>query len=172
VNRRQLTLSLVLFGLAAGACALPSLRVMDQHGVNVLAYQFAGTTGRAQELNQRLGVDGRAAARESLWWDFPLLVSYGLLFAVLCRGVATRAAAGGRARLAARGRQFAVLGVVAAACDAVEDFALLRVADGQTDQPWPGIACVFSAVKWLLVLGCVAYLCTGWLITRRSTGTG
>jgi hypothetical protein len=90
VNPRRLVLGLVLLTLAAGACALPSLRVMEEHGVNVVCYQLARTTGQASEYNRMLGGEGRDATRTALWWDFPLMVSYGLLLAVLCLGVATQ----------------------------------------------------------------------------------
>lgn len=162
-------LGLLLLTIAAGACALPSLRVMEEHGVNVVCYQLARTTDQASEYNRMLGGEGRDATRTALWWDFPLLVSYGLLLAVLCLGVATRAADRGRRWFAVHGRQFAALALVAAACDAAENVALLRVVDGETDQPWPGVAFGFAAVKWLLVLGSATYLAAGWLLTRQAS---
>ena len=169
MSRARLTLALLLLALATGTLMAPSVQEMGEHGVSMLSYEFTGTPDRAQEFNATLGADGLDAARMSLWWDFGFLVSYGLLLAVLCLGVASRAATRGRDGLAAKGRLFAVLAVVAAACDAGENISLLRLADGHTDQPWPALGFGFAAVKWVLAAGAVVYVVAGWLMTRQAS---
>ncbi len=57
---------------------------------------------------------------------------------------------------------------VAAALDAVENVALLRVLDGQTGQPWPGIAYGFASVKFALLALVVVYLIAGLVLVRRQ----
>jgi hypothetical protein len=56
---------------------------------------------------------------------------------------------------------------VAAALDAVENVALLQVLDGQTGQPWPGIAYAFASVKFALLALVVIYLIAGLVLVRR-----
>ena len=170
MSRGRLTLALLLLlTLATGFFMAPSVQEMGEHGVTMLSYEFTGTPERAQELNATLGAAGLDAARMSLWWDFGFLVSYGLLLAALSLSVATRAATRGRDSLAAKGRQFAVVAVVAAACDAGENVSLLRLADGHTDQPWPALGFGFAAVKWVLATTVVVYVVAGWLMTRLAS---
>jgi hypothetical protein len=59
-----------------------------------------------------------------------------------------------------------VLGAfVAAACDAVENVALLRILAGHTDQPWPAIAFLFASVKFVLITAAMLYAIVGFLLT-------
>ena len=58
-------------------------------------------------------------------------------------------------------------GLAAAACDAIENVALLRVLDGHTDQPWPGIAFTFATVKFALSTAAILYAVVGFLLTLR-----
>ena len=60
-------------------------------------------------------------------------------------------------------------GLVAAACDAVENLSLLRVLDGHTDQPWPGIAFTFASAKFLLSAAVVLYVLIGFALTLRRS---
>ena len=65
------------------------------------------------------------------------------------------------------GRPLAIAGLLAAACDAVENAALLRVLDGHTDQPWPGIAFSFASTKFVLTTAVLVYALTGFIGTLR-----
>ena len=83
--------------------------------------------------------------------------------------VAARAAERGMSRLAGWGRPLMWGSVAAAACDAAENLALLRVLDGHTDQPWPGIAFTFAAVKFLLLAAATLYIVVGLVLTVRAS---
>ena len=140
---------------------------MSDHGVGVIEFEVARTSEKASEYYAALGDDGRDEARKQLYFDFPYLVFYGLFYAAACVVVAARAAERGMSGLARWGGSFAVAGLVAAACDAVENIALLRVLDGHTDQPWPGIAFTFASAKFALITGAGLYAVIGFLLTLR-----
>jgi len=143
---------------------------MSDRGVGVIEFELARTSEQASEYYGQLGEDGRDEARTQLYLDYPYLILYGLFYAAACVIVAARAAERGMARLARRGHPFAVAGLVAAACDAVENAALLRILDGHTDQPWPGIAFSFASAKFLLIAGAVLYAVIGFVLTLRASG--
>ena len=167
-RRGLIVLGVFLLSLGVGALALPALD--DMGDVGIIEFELARTAEQASEYYGELGKSGRDAARESLYLDFPYLVLYGLFYAGACVVVGARAGERGMRRLARWGPAFAVGGLVAAACDAVENVALLRVLDGHTDQPWPGIAFTFASAKFLLIAAAVLYAVVGFLLTLRASG--
>jgi hypothetical protein len=163
---RQL-LGLFVLVLGVGALAAPSLGKIGQRGVTILDLESMRTSTKAAELIARLGSGGVDDARMATYLDFPLLVLYGVALSAACIVVAARAADRGSARLAAAGRSIAWLALIAAACDAVEDVAILVVLGGNVDQPWPAIASVFAAVKFGLLAVVIVYLVAGLALTLR-----
>lgn len=166
-RRGLIVLGLLVATLAVGALALPSLGDMGDRDVGIVEYELARTTAKATEYNAQLGDTGRDAARESLYLDYPYMVLYGLFFASACLVVGARATERGRPRLGAWGRRLAWAALAGAACDAVENLALLRVAGEHTDQPWPGIAFTFASAKFALTTAAVLYILVGFLLTLR-----
>jgi hypothetical protein len=160
-------LALLVASLAIGALALPSLHDMSDHGVGIVQFELARTADKAARYYRELGDPGRDAARTSLYLDYPYLVLYGLFFAAACVVVAARAAERGMARLARLGRVLAVAALIGAACDAVENAALLRVLAGHTGQPWPGIAFGFASAKFALSLAAALFVIVGFLLTVK-----
>ena len=142
---------------------------MSDRGVGVVEFELARTEEKASEYYGALGEAGRDEARKQLYLDFPYLVLYGLFYAGAAIVVAARATKRQMPRLARWGAPVAVAGLVAAACDAVENLALLRVLDGHTDQPWPGIAFVFATAKFALITVAVLYAVVGFLLTLRGS---
>ena len=173
--RGLVVLGLLLATLGIGALALPALGDMSDQGVGIVEFELARTSEQASEYYGMLGDGGRDAARESLYLDFPYLIAYALFYAALVLVVAARAAERGMARLAALGRPLAIGVFAAAAFDAVENLALLRVLAGHTDQPWPGIAFAFASLKFLLLIAATVYAIVGFLLTlrgRKQAATG
>jgi hypothetical protein len=168
-RRGWIVLGLLVATLAVGALQLPSLGKMSDRGVGIIELELTRTSAKAAEHYRELGDEGRDAARTSLYLDYPYLVLYGLFFAAACVVVAARAEERGMPRLARLGRLLAVGALVAAACDAVENLALLRLLDGHTGQPWPGIAFGFATVKFALTIAAALYAIAGYLLTRSRT---
>lgn len=166
-RRGLIVLGLLLATLAIGALALPALDEMSDAGVGIIEFELARTSEQASDYYGMLGEDGRDAARESLYLDFPYLIAYALFFAALVLVVAARAGERGMAGLAGLGRPLTLGAFAAAACDTIENVALLRVLAGHTDQPWPGIAFTFASVKFLLLAAVALYALVGFLLTLR-----
>jgi hypothetical protein len=164
-RRGRALLALALLTLAVGAAALPSLGDMSDHGVGILELEFVRTSAKAQELYSELGPDGRAAARTSLYLDYPYLVCYGLFFAGACIVVGARARRFGWSRAAAAGGALAWAALAGAGFDAVENAMLLIVLGNHTGQPWPGLATACATAKFALVTVVSAYVLIGWLAT-------
>jgi hypothetical protein len=158
---------LAIATIAFGVAALPSLGEMEDNGVGIIEFEFTGTADKAAQHYEDLGSDGRSAARTSLLIDYPYLVAYGLFLSGACVAVADRARRAGRSRLAALGPPLAWGALGAAACDAVENAALLLILDGHTGQPWPAIAFGFATVKFILAVSASLYALGGWLVTFR-----
>ena len=174
-RRGLIVLALFIATLAVGALALPSLGDMSDRGVGIIEFELARTSDTAAEHYRALGEAGRDAARESLYLDYPYLILYGLFFAAACTVVAARAAERGMHGVARLGRPLAIGALVGAACDAIENAALLAVLGGHTDQPWPAVAFAFASVKFLLTTAAALYVIVGFLLTirpaaRPSTG--
>ena len=140
---------------------------MGDRGVGVIEFELARTSEKASEYYALLGDEGRDEAQKQLYLDFAYLILYGLLYAAACIVVAARAAERGMTKLARWGAPLATAGLAAAACDAVENLALLRVLDGHTDQPWPGIAFTFATMKFVLSTAAILYAVVGFLLTLK-----
>jgi hypothetical protein len=159
----------IILVLGAGALQLPALGRMASHGVDIVQFELMRTTTQAVHLSAMLGTDGLAAARQQLYLDFAYLVLYGIALSGGCALLAARAARRGHPAIAAAGGAFAVIAVIAAACDAAENIALLAVTFGHTAQPWPGTASAFAGTKFLLLAVTLAFLVIGVLATLTDT---
>jgi hypothetical protein len=163
---------LIVLGLFVGSLVFLLLMrgpvdEMSDRGVGVIEFEVARTSEKASEYYALLGDEGRDEAQKQLYLDYPYLILYGLFYAAACIVVSARAAERGMSRLAGWGQPFAIAALAGAACDAVENFALLRVLAGHPDQPWPGIAFTFASAKFLLIAGAVLYAVIGFVLTLR-----
>jgi hypothetical protein len=158
--------ALAALTLLFGALQLPALGRMEDHGAGVLHMEFVATADRADEMLAEWGPDGRSAAKEQLYLDYPFLISYGLLLAGACIAVARRAERRGRAGLARAGRVLAVAGLAGAGFDALENASLLVMLGGHPAQPWPGLATAFASVKFALTTPALLYALIGRVATR------
>ena len=156
--------------LVFGALQLDALQTMSDRGAGVLEFEFAATSSHAEEIVSGWGEEGQQAAREHLALDYAYLVFYGLLLAGACAAVADRARRAGRDGLAAAGGAFALAALAGAGADALENAALLAVAGGHTEQPWPGLAAGFAAIKFALTAAAAVYIVAGFVATRGARG--
>lgn len=115
----------------AGATAvlLVPLAALDRKmqrtgGKGIIAFELAGSK-RSREILRAWGVEGRRAARRSLLLDYPFLIAYTTLNIRLTRRAAEAAP---RTRVLMQlGPLIASLQVLAGACDAIENAALLKI---------------------------------------------
>ena len=164
-RRRRALWVLAAVTLAFGVAQLPELGTMDDRGAGIIAFELAGSSGRAHEIVTEWGSSGRSAAQLSLVLDYGYLLGYGLFLAGACTAVAERFRRLGAARLASLGILLAWGALVAAGSDALENVNLLVVADGHTSQPWPGLALGFASLKFALLIPASLYALLGWIAT-------
>jgi hypothetical protein len=161
---------------AATAVVMVAMWLIDQplrtaaapHGI--VSFELAGDVATAQLMLDSWDTRARAAAGLSLGLDYLFLVLYSTTLALACRRIAGRFAARGSA-LAGIGFALAWGQWIAAACDGVENFALIRMLLDGARAPWPTVAWWFASVKFgLLGLG-FAYLLNGLVTTRAADVT-
>jgi hypothetical protein len=140
--------------------------------LGIVSFEFAGDLESAARMLASWGEAGRVRAGLSLGLDFLFLVLYASAIGLGCKGVARRLAPPGT--LAHRtGTGLAWGQVAAAALDAVENVALIRLLLGSRDALWPSLAWGCAAVKFALVIAGLAYVLLGLplaLLRKRSQG--
>jgi hypothetical protein len=145
--------------LAIGAPAT----TMARHGVSVEELQSAGTPAKAERAHDDLGDDGRRAA----WWflalELPFMAGYGLLLCAGCAFAARRLAAAGAERLARMACLAVPFGLLAAACDLIQNAGVAAVLLDHTAQPAPRIAQLFGYLTWALGISAGFVFAAGWL---------
>lgn len=162
VNRRR---GLWLLGLAAAGLflvlVLVDRRIQESGGPGIIPFELAGSTDRATEILDEWGEGGRDDARLSLWLDFPYLIAYGAFFSLAVIAVGDAVRRRGWDLYARPSAAIAVLPIVAAACDAVENVGLLLVLDGHADSPAPTVATAFAVAKFVTLGVAQLYLLAG-----------
>jgi hypothetical protein len=143
------------------ALVLIDRQIQESGGPGIIPFELAGSTDRATEILGEWGQDGRDAARLSLWLDFPYLIAYGVFFWLAVRAMADAGARRGWERYARAGRAIAVLPIVAATCDALENVGLLLVIEGHADSPAPTVATAFALAKFVTLGIAQLYLLAG-----------
>jgi hypothetical protein len=141
--------------------------IKDSGGPGIVPFEVAGTAEGAREILDDWGAQGRDDARLSLIVDYAYLVAYSIFLAVGCTIAGGRLTRRGMSRLARIGPLLGWAQFVAAACDAIENAALLRVLDGNTDV-YPGIA-LYSAIPKFALAGLgLAYVIAGAVLGRGA----
>ncbi|MBN1955350.1 MAG: hypothetical protein JW900_09905 [Anaerolineae bacterium] len=118
--------------------------------LGIVSFEFAGSLPRAQEMLASWGERGALYAALSLGVDYLFMASYSTAIALGCFGIARR--------LSVRTPVVAGVGVIlawaqfaAAALDALENYALIRIVLGSLQQAWASVACWCAALKFLLI---------------------
>jgi hypothetical protein len=142
---------------------------MTEHGVSIGDFQTAGTSAKAQRTYEELGEAGRRDAWAFLGFELPFLVGYGLLLCAGCAFAAARLAAAGAERLARVARFVAAFGLLAAACDLIQNSALAVVLTGHFAQPAPRIAQVFGDLTWVFGVSAGFVFVAGWVYAARRS---
>ena len=116
----------------------------DEGGPGIVGFELAGSEQNADEILAEWGEDGKAAARLSLWLDFPFLVVYSAFWAL-----AARALGSGRAWIAAP---------VAGAFDVLENICLLIVLGETGGDLLPRLAAAFAVIKFVALTVAEGYV--------------
>jgi hypothetical protein len=126
----------------------------------IVSFEFAGTLAEAHRMMASWGASGRVYAGLSLGLDYLFLVLYGLTLALAC--VRTGRVFAARApRLHRLGEALAWGVLLAAALDAVENYALIRVLLGASSDAWAAVAYGAALPKFILLAAALLYLLAG-----------
>jgi hypothetical protein len=136
-------------------------QIQDSGGPGIVPFELAGTSDRAGEILGEWDAAAEDAARLSLWLDFPYLIAYGAFFALAVAALRDAGRRRGWTRYARPGTAIALLPLVAAACDAVENVNLLLVLGGHADSAAPAIATGFAIAKFVALGVAQLYLLAG-----------
>lgn len=119
----------------------------DAGGPGIVGFELAGSEERADDIRTEWGEEGRDSARLSLWIDFLYLAGYGAFWALAAAAIRDRTSG----RLARALRLAIVTAPLAAACDVVENVALLLVLGGHGGAIGPPVAAAFAVAKFALI---------------------
>jgi len=147
--------------------AIQDSQIKDSGGPGIIAFEVAGTEEEAEEILEEWGPPGRDDARVSVLVDFPYLIAYAVFLAVGCTIASERFARRGMTRLAGIGPLLGWSMLAAAAFDAIENVAMLRVIESHT-ATWPAVALYAATPKFALAGLGLAYVIAGAIIGRRS----
>ncbi len=157
--------ALWLLGIAALALFAVELvydgRMQDAGHHGIIAFEVAFTSGKAQSIMVAWGTKGHDAAVASLWFDFLYLTAYGLFLFLAVRALRDALARRGWVRLARPGGTIAVLALVGAGCDVLEDVFLLLQLGGHAQSIGPTLAGSFASAKFACLAVVVGYLLAG-----------
>lgn len=130
----------------------------------IISFEFAGTVPAARAMIDSWGSRGQVAAGLSLGLDYLFLLAYSVTIALGCSIVAGRLNPRFRF-LINLGHTLAWAQFLAAALDALENYALIRVLLGSENAIWPGVAYWSAGPKFLIVLLGILYVIIGTLIS-------
>jgi hypothetical protein len=136
----------------------------------IVSFEFARTLSAAQAMVDSWGSLGQVYAGINLGLDYLFMASYGLTIGLGCvlvaRGLSRRFRS-----LASAGIFLAWGSLLAALLDALENYGLMRLLLGSTDEAWSTLAYWCAGPKFVLVALGLLYVIVGGLIallTRRG----
>jgi len=167
-RRRGLWVSGIAAAVLFAVLGLLDLRMQDTGGPGIVGFELAGSSERATQIMAEWGQTGQDAARLSLWLDFLFLIAYGAFLPLAILAVRDAARRNGWDRYARFGAAIAVLPIVAALCDAIEDVGLLLILDGHGASRAPQAATAFALAKFATLGIALLYLLAGLAAFARA----
>lgn len=164
-KRKHALILLALISLAL----LTAMRVLDRPlrtsdaPNGIVSFEFAGTAGQASAIIDGWSTDARVAAGVSLGLDYLFLIAYAATIALAC-GMAAEALTARGSRLGPWGLRLSWAQWIAAACDMVENLALILLLRGASAPGLAETAWGCAAVKFSLVGIGLAYAAAGFLL--------
>lgn len=172
----QNTLPAVRRSLAFRVSALASLGLMlllnltgaplttSAAPTGIVSYELAGSVEKAAAILASWDATAQRAAAFNLGLDYLFMLAYGLAFSLACWMAGDTLRARGRP-LASLARPLATGAWLAAAFDAVENFALTSMLlGGAASAPWPGVARLCALLKFALLFVGLVYASYGLVV--------
>jgi hypothetical protein len=134
----------------------------------ILAFEFAGTPDNARRILDAWGVSGEARILAQIGVDNWFLVFYSTTIALLCVMIAIR--------LRTRAPRWSKVGIAlawaawgAAILDRIENFALVRLINGEVNSVATITAFMCASLKFLIVIICLLYIVGSPFFARAKT---
>jgi len=167
LRRSALALTLLTLATMVALRLLDAPLRTDAAPLGIVSFELAGGRAEAAAIIASWGTEGRVYAGLSLGLDYLFLFAYAGAIALGCVWVARRLAQGSRAWLRL-GLTLAWALPLAAALDALENLALIRVLLGGTGDLWPRVALLCALPKFAIVLAGLVYLLVGGIRARGA----
>lgn len=129
----------------------------------IISFEFAASPARAQQMIDSWDVRALTSAGfvQGLDFLFPLVYSSAIALGSIMAGSALQAR---RQPLAGLGNIMAWGVSLAAFLDYIENIALVRLLLSPVASPWPLVAAVCAAIKFLLIFLALVYALYGWIM--------
>jgi hypothetical protein len=147
---------LVIFGMQYSGGPLST----EAAPSGIISFEFARTLPNAQVMIDSWGSQGRIYAGINLGLDYLFMASYGLTIGLGCVLV-SHGLAGRFKTLASVGIFLSWGALLAAFLDALENYGLMRLLLGSTNEVWPALAYCCAGIKFVLVALGLFYLILG-----------
>jgi small-conductance mechanosensitive channel len=177
-DQRRNSLFLLLFGLT-----IVIMMVMNSVGSSlnteeapygIVSFELAGRVPKAQAILDSWDAAAQVRAAFIQGLDFLFLIVYSTTIALACLWAGKTLKRAGWAP-AGLGIPLAWGLWIAAICDAVENYALVRMLFVSITSPWPGIAAVCAVIKFALIFLGLVYALYALVIkfatSRKSSAT-
>jgi hypothetical protein len=169
-RRAFVAMTALTFVLMAVMAALDAPLKTDDAPLGIVSFELAGTLPKARAILASWEGRGEIYAALGLGLDYVFLLAYSLSIALGCTLLASRQE-GRRAGLARAGFILAWAQLGAAALDAVENYALIRLLLGSADGGWAALAWGCAVPKFGAVLLGLLYLIVAGAFALRSSGS-
>lgn len=133
---------------------LPLDSQLKSIGYGIVEYELAFTVDNASKMLQAWGTDGQRVMRDSLFLDYPFLLSYGLAFSGLTLLIWRRQTG----MLSKLGLILVPTALIAAGCDSAENMILLTtLGQDAISAISPPAAGICASIKFLLLIIVIIY---------------
>ncbi len=127
-----------------------------------ISFELAKNLSESESIINSWDTTAKYAVGMSLGFDFLFLIIYSSFIALLIYNINGRLW---------KGRSFYSVGSImiwsiylAALFDIIENITLIKLLLGDLDQIWSSIAYYFASIKFVVILSCIIFIISNWLI--------
>lgn len=151
MSRKPILLTFVLFVLCS--IALSAIDVFIKNEITqlgIVSFEFISSLSNVNAAMKYWGESGQAAVGFSLGLDYLYILVYSALFIYCLRNTSEKLSQH-NAPFAKIALVLAIVFPVAACCDAIENFSLLKLLFGSQNELWVFVAYYCAAIKFCII---------------------
>lgn len=150
----RLTLSLIFFIVVMGY--LDSYLITEESPNGIVSFELAKDISKSRSIIDSWNETARIAAGISLGLDFLFLLVYSVFIALLISKLNDSLWKDHSFYIVSKILIIAIF--IAAAFDAIENVALIKIMLGDSRDIWPLIAFYFASMKFIIILSCIIFI--------------